>query len=90
MIPEDTKALFKQFKETMKEEEIKAHDETLYRPHGQGLETGAYEVVAVLTHQGRSADSGHYVGWAHKTAGFIQHNTLPKPNPPLICTKSYK
>jgi len=50
MIPEDTKTLFKQFKEDSKEEEIKQHDENLYRPHCQGLETGAYEAVAVLTH----------------------------------------
>jgi len=50
MIPEDTKTLFKQFKEDSKEDEIKQHDDNLYRPHSQGLETGAYEAVAVLTH----------------------------------------
>lgn len=32
-------------------------------PLGTGLDTGAYELVAIVTHQGRSADSGHYVGW---------------------------
>jgi len=26
-------------------------------------ETGIYELYAVLTHKGRNADSGHYVGW---------------------------
>ncbi|XP_028107783.1 ubiquitin carboxyl-terminal hydrolase 6-like [Camellia sinensis] len=26
--------------------------------------TGIYDLVAVLTHKGRSADSGHYVDWA--------------------------
>lgn len=26
--------------------------------------TGQYDLVAVLTHVGRSADSGHYIGWA--------------------------
>jgi len=26
-------------------------------------ETGTYELFAVLTHKGRSADSGHYIGW---------------------------
>ena len=25
--------------------------------------SGYYELVAVLTHQGRSSSSGHYVGW---------------------------
>lgn len=47
-------------------EEAKAHDELLYRPHGQGKDTGNYELVAVVTHKGRSADGGHYVGWVHQ------------------------
>ena len=25
--------------------------------------TGRYELVAILSHQGRSSDSGHYVAW---------------------------
>ena len=69
MIPEDNKQLFKKFKEDQKEEEIRQHDETLYRKIGTGLETGNYELVAVLTHQGRTSDSGHYVGWVHKRGG---------------------
>ncbi|KAF0542989.1 cysteine proteinase [Gigaspora margarita] len=28
--------------------------------------SGLYELCAVLTHIGRSADSGHYIGWARK------------------------
>jgi ubiquitin carboxyl-terminal hydrolase 14 len=28
-----------------------------------GALTGRYELTAVLTHKGRSADSGHYVAW---------------------------
>ncbi|KAI8362006.1 hypothetical protein B0O80DRAFT_476901 [Mortierella sp. GBAus27b] len=28
--------------------------------------SGQYELAAVLTHVGRSADSGHYIGWARK------------------------
>ena len=28
------------------------------------LIAGRYELIAVLTHKGRSADSGHYVSWA--------------------------
>lgn len=40
MIPEDTKELYKKFKEDQKEEEIKEHDTTLYRKHGQGLDLG--------------------------------------------------
>jgi len=30
---------------------------------GTGLDTGHYQLVGVVTHKGRSADSGHYVGW---------------------------
>ena len=32
---------------------------------GSGIETGHYHLVGVVTHKGRSADSGHYVGWSH-------------------------
>ena len=37
----------------------------LYRPHNQGLDTGSYELVAMITHKGRSADGGHYISWIH-------------------------
>lgn len=37
----------------------------LYRAHGQGLDTGSYELVAMITHKGRSADGGHYISWVH-------------------------
>lgn len=30
---------------------------------GAGEVTGVYELIAVLTHQGRAADGGHYVAW---------------------------
>lgn len=30
--------------------------------------TGQYELAAVLTHVGRSADSGHYIAWVKKSA----------------------
>ena len=54
-------------KEELKEHEIKMSDEVLYRPHGQGLDTGHYQLIGVVTHKGRSADGGHYVGWVHKS-----------------------
>jgi len=44
---------------------LKKHDEILYRPHGQGLDTGAYELIGLVTHKARSADGGHYIGWVH-------------------------
>eukprot|EP01112_Ceratiomyxa_fruticulosa_P016519 TRINITY_DN5005_c0_g1_i1.p1 TRINITY_DN5005_c0_g1~~TRINITY_DN5005_c0_g1_i1.p1 ORF type:complete len:528 (+),score=135.82 TRINITY_DN5005_c0_g1_i1:156-1739(+) len=31
--------------------------------------TGKYELIAVLTHKGRSADSGHYVSWVKQADG---------------------
>ena len=43
------------------------NDEHLYQPHGTGLDTGNYHLIGVVTHKGRSGDSGHYVGWTHKT-----------------------
>lgn len=74
MLPEDSRETYKKFKETLVAEEIKAHDDQLYAPHGFGLETGNYELVAVLTHKGRSADSGHYVAWVHKSGGKFGEN----------------
>jgi ubiquitin carboxyl-terminal hydrolase 14 len=37
--------------------------------------TGIYDLVAVLTHKGRSADSGHYVAWVKQESGkWIQYD----------------
>jgi len=52
-------------KKEQKLEENKRHDLALYRTHGTGLDTGNYELVAVVTHKGRSADGGHYMAWIH-------------------------
>ncbi len=30
---------------------------------------GKYELVGILTHKGRSADSGHYVSWVKQADG---------------------
>lgn len=35
----------------------------------EGRMTGRYELAAVLTHKGRSADSGHYVAWCKQADG---------------------
>ncbi|KAE9453655.1 hypothetical protein C3L33_14423, partial [Rhododendron williamsianum] len=42
--------------------------------------TGIYNLVAVLTHKGRSADSGHYVAWVKQESGiWIQYdNPIPQ------------
>lgn len=52
-------------KAALKAEQVKLHDEKLYREHGTGLDTGAYQLVGVVTHKGRSAEGGHYIGWVH-------------------------
>ena len=62
---EANKIVGKAAKAAEKFEEEKKHDEILYRPHGHGRDTGNYELVAVVTHKGRSAEGGHYVGWVH-------------------------
>jgi len=38
-------------------------DQQLKRDVGTGKQTGKYQLIGVVTHKGRSADSGHYVGW---------------------------
>lgn len=52
-------------KAKMRDEEMKKDDEVLYREHGIGLDTGNYQLIGVVTHKGRSADGGHYIGWVH-------------------------
>lgn len=39
---------------------------------GEGIPssfTGKYELMGVVTHKGRSADSGHYIGWVRQEPG---------------------
>ena len=49
---------------------------------------GRYELVAVLTHKGRSADSGHYVCWAKQDDGqwmqFDDENMIPRKEDEVI------
>jgi len=50
------------------EEELqKLVDTDLKADVGASL-TGLYELVALVTHKGASADSGHYIGWVRKDA----------------------
>ena len=34
--------------------------------HVDGAATGVYELVAIVSHQGRTSDGGHYVGWTKR------------------------
>ena len=36
-------------------------------PLTEGLDTGMYELSAVVTHLGNSVDSGHYMAWVKDT-----------------------
>jgi ubiquitin carboxyl-terminal hydrolase 14 len=40
-------------------------DDDITLPEGM-VSSGNYELFAVITHQGRTADSGHYVGWTRQ------------------------
>lgn len=56
-------------------------DEILNLPFGNGLETGKYHLVGVVTHKGRYADSGHYVGWT-----YHKQNTWLKFDDDIVST----
>ncbi|KAK4395161.1 Ubiquitin carboxyl-terminal hydrolase 6 [Sesamum angolense] len=51
-------------------------------PEKEKHPTGIYDLVAVLTHKGRSADSGHYVAWVKQENGkwiqFDDDNPIPQ------------
>ncbi|XP_022721505.1 ubiquitin carboxyl-terminal hydrolase 6-like [Durio zibethinus] len=50
--------------------------------------TGIYGLVAVLTHKGRSADSGHYVAWVKQESGkwieFDDDNPIPQREEDIV------
>lgn len=64
------------YKEKKGEKELVIQDEFINMPFGTGMDTGKYHLVGVVTHKGRYADSGHYVGWVyHKSSKiFIIYN----------------
>merc|ERR1719436_1134928 len=46
-----------------------AEDVGVAPPPGGVYDTGYYELIAIVSHKGRTADGGHYVGWClHKKA----------------------
>lgn len=72
------KAMEEEKKEEGKQEkrpQVLIDDSKVYAEHGLGLDTGNYHLIGVVTHQGRSADSGHYVGWVHKSGdNWLQYD----------------
>ena len=78
LIEEETKKIIEQKPKIVDQEEDKKDktsskdkainaitDEQLKVPIGTGKVTGKYQLIGVVSHKGRSADSGHYVGWTH-------------------------
>merc|ERR1719354_288627 len=61
-----------------KHDEVKEEKETRYEPHSfpediGSSNSGYYQLQAVLTHQGRSSSSGHYVAWVkHKEDEWVK------------------
>jgi ubiquitin carboxyl-terminal hydrolase 14 len=53
--------------------------------------TGFYDLVSVLTHKGRSADSGHYVSWVKQEddtwTEFDDHQPNPKNTDQILALK---
>lgn len=50
----------------------------------EGLETGMYEITAVVTHLGNSVESGHYMAWIKNDAEdewikYDDDNVYPQP-----------
>lgn len=56
------------------------YDDVIATPPDKGSNnSGYYNLIGVLTHQGRSSSSGHYVGWTRdkfgnwlKVDGFVK------------------
>lgn len=44
-------------------------------------QTGFFELRAVLTHKGRTADSGHYIGWVKQKDGSWMQFDDERPIP---------
>jgi ubiquitin carboxyl-terminal hydrolase 14 len=60
-------------------------DDILNMPFDKGLDTGKYHLVGVVTHKGRYADSGHYVGWT-----YHKQNTWLKFDDDIVSTVKTK
>ncbi|XP_074296054.1 ubiquitin carboxyl-terminal hydrolase 6-like [Silene latifolia] len=57
-------------------------------PEREAQLTGVYDLVAVLTHKGRSADSGHYVAWVKQENGkwveYDDDNPIPQREEDIV------
>lgn len=72
---EDNMKLYRAFKEQQTKADEELHDKRVWRPQAAQGDTGEYELVSVITHQGRSSDSGHYIAWVqNKGAAWYKYN----------------
>ncbi|KAI4331266.1 hypothetical protein MLD38_029467 [Melastoma candidum] len=69
---------------------LRDEEDTLYSVESYYIvnSTGIYDLVAVLTHKGRSADSGHYVAWLFLVSGkwieFDDDNPIPQREEDIV------
>jgi len=49
------------------------------------VDTGTYELVGIISHKGRTADGGHYVGWTLLEKGFHNKGTKEKKDDQWVC-----
>lgn len=66
LVDEDNYNIYKKFQAEQRRRNDEKHDSDLWAPLGKGRPTGNYELVGVITHKGRSSDSGHYVSWVQQ------------------------
>jgi len=79
--------------DAMTAEEHKEPKDTLaeYREKANPTTAGYYELFALVTHKGREADSGHYVGWTkHKDNTWIKYDDadvkiVPEKDIEMLC-----
>lgn len=65
---EDNMKLYRTFKEKQRAKDEADHDNRIWRPLQPEGDTGNYELIGIITHQGRSSDSGHYIAWVYNKA----------------------
>jgi len=55
--------------------DMKPVEDVEMKPGTEEWDTGYYELVSIISHKGRTADGGHYVGWVrHKKAKSVKED----------------
>lgn len=66
----DTFKMHQLFKKQCEEEKQAKIDSQLWAPMVEAKSTGNYRLFAVITHKGRSSNSGHYISWIQHKGEF--------------------